>query len=143
MPLDISTPDALTKAVNGRTDEVILSDASSSLGGVVGILDSMFGGMRDSFKPDDSAQKRNVIQYDVTHPEGVQSYSLIIENGTCTLEKGPNEKPRITMAISFTDFLRLASKELDGMQAFTTGKMKIRGDLMFAQKMAKWFGQPS
>jgi putative sterol carrier protein len=29
--------------------------------------------------------------------------------------------------------------QLDGMQAFMTGKLKLTGDMMFAQSMQAWF----
>jgi putative sterol carrier protein len=32
--------------------------------------------------------------------------------------------------------------ELNGMQAFTSGKLKITGDLMFSQNLASWFKGP-
>jgi putative sterol carrier protein len=41
-----------------------------------------------------------------------------------------------TVKIDFEDFLNLAKGALDPMMAFMTGKMKIEGDMMLAQKLA-------
>jgi putative sterol carrier protein len=45
----------------------------------------------------------------------------------------------VTLALAFPDFLRLVSNKLDGMQAFFSGKLKLTGDMMFAQTMQGWF----
>jgi putative sterol carrier protein len=41
------------------------------------------------------------------------------------------------------DFLRLIAGKLNGMQAFMTGKLKVSGDLFFAQTFQGWFERPS
>jgi putative sterol carrier protein len=67
---------------------------------------------------------------------------LNVEDGVCELAKGPAENPRVTLALSMPDFLRMITGELNGMQAFTSGKLKISGDLMFSQALASWFKGP-
>ena len=41
--------------------------------------------------------------------------------------------------MALPDFLRFLTGQLDGMQAFMTGKLKLSGDMMFAQSMQAWF----
>ena len=50
-----------------------------------------------------------------------------------------DQDPRVTLAFNLPNFLRMVTGELNGMQAFTTGKLKISGDMMFSQKLAAWF----
>src|SRR5438132_1209472 len=57
------------------------------------------------------------------------------------LAKGAPGPARVTLALAFPDFLRLVSGKLDGMQAFFSGKLKVSGDMMFAQTMQSWFKQ--
>ena len=40
------------------------------------------------------------------------------------------------------NFLRLMIGELDVMQAFMSGKLKVSGDIMFSQNIASLFKQP-
>ena len=40
-----------------------------------------------------------------------------------------------TMAISISDFIDMASGELNGTAAFMTGKLKIQGDMGIAMKL--------
>jgi len=37
------------------------------------------------------------------------------------------------------DFLQLIAGKLDGMQAYTSGKLKVEGDIMKSQLIAKLF----
>ena len=36
-------------------------------------------------------------------------------------------KPTVTMSIKSSDFILLATGKLDGMKAFMTGKLKVKG----------------
>ena len=47
----------------------------------------------------------------------------------------------MTLGQSLPDFLRFIAGELDGMQAFMSGKLRLSGDLMFAQNMQRWFNR--
>ena len=45
------------------------------------------------------------------------------------------EKPGVTITMKVEDFVALASGNLDPMQAFMGGKLKISGNMMLAQKL--------
>jgi putative sterol carrier protein len=62
-----------------------------------------------------------------------------VAGGKCEVVKGAAGPARVTLALAFPDFLRLVSNKLDGMQAFFSGKLKLTGDMMFAQTMQGWF----
>ena len=65
-----------------------------------------------------------------------------MDNGTCTVEKGGSGEPRVTLAMSLSNFVRLMAGVLDAMQAFMSGQLKISGDVMFSQNVGNWFKQP-
>ena len=71
----------------------------------------------------------------------VHSYQLKIAGGKCELVKGAAGPARVTLTLQAPDFLRLVTGTLNGMQAFMTGKLKLTGDMMFAQVMQGWFEQ--
>jgi putative sterol carrier protein len=48
----------------------------------------------------------------------------------------------VTLGLSLPDFLRLILGQLDGMQAFMGGKLKLSGEIMLAQTMQSWFDRP-
>ncbi|MBW1890224.1 MAG: SCP2 sterol-binding domain-containing protein [Deltaproteobacteria bacterium] len=131
------SPDEFTALFTGKTDEEILAltkDNEETL------LDGVFDSMKTAFNSAEATGESAVIQYVIDSPAGEMSYQLNVADGVCTLAKGPAENPRVTLALSLPDYLRMVTGELNGMQAFTTGKLKITGDLMFSQKIAAWLG---
>ena len=136
---DIS-PEAFKKLFAEKTDEEILALAK---GNEETLLDGVFEGMKAAFDPNAAADQSAVIQYSIDSPAGEMNYQLNVEDGTCEVIKGAAENARVTLALSLPDFLRMMTGELNGMQAFTSGKLKISGDLMFSQVLSTWFKDPN
>lgn len=74
-----------------------------------------------------------VFQFDISDGE---KFCLDLKNGTGSAEFGENPKADCTITISDADFVAMAEGKLDGMQAFMGGKLKIKGNMMLAQKLA-------
>ena len=117
---------ALLELVEGHSDEEITKAAEEL--GVETLLDQVFDGMQQAFQPDKAAGQNAVVQWDVNAPDG-----------TCKVESGAAESPRLTLTLALPDFLRFVAGQLDGMQAFMSGKLKLGGDIMLAQTMQTWF----
>ena len=62
-----------------------------------------------------------------------------IKDGACTIESGSHEKPTCTLKMESGDFLDLMNGKLPAMQAYTSGKLKIEGDIMKSQLLEKLF----
>lgn len=133
------TQDQLGELVDGRSDEEINSTIEAV--GVDATLDQIFAAMQERFQPDRAAGQSAVIGWDITAPDGVRSYQVKVEGGTCTVQKGGTDPARVTLGLSLADFMRFIGGKLDGMQAFMSGKLKLTGDMMFAQTLQAWFGQ--
>jgi putative sterol carrier protein len=123
--------------IEGRSDEQISSEVEKQ--GVDKVLGDVFGAMAAAFDAQAAAGQSAIVQYDVTAADGVHSYQLKCADGKCAVQKGGGEPARITLSLSVPDFLRLIGGKLDGMQAFMSGKLRIAGDMMFAQTMQTWF----
>eukprot|EP00442_Polarella_glacialis_P008387 CAMPEP_0115090020 /NCGR_PEP_ID=MMETSP0227-20121206/25118_1 /TAXON_ID=89957 /ORGANISM="Polarella glacialis, Strain CCMP 1383" /LENGTH=111 /DNA_ID=CAMNT_0002480961 /DNA_START=66 /DNA_END=401 /DNA_ORIENTATION=+ len=67
-------------------------------------------------------------------PEG--KFTLDLKNGTGDAKKGEDPKADCTITIADADLVAMADGTLDGMQAFMGGKLKIKGNMMLAQKLA-------
>ena len=63
--------------------------------------------------------------------EGKFTLDLKNDNGSATVGKDPKADCIITMAV--TDMIAMAEGKLDGMQAFLSGKLKVKGNMMLAQ----------
>ena len=125
--------------IDGRSDEQINSEVGKQ--GVDKVLGDVFSAMAAAFVPSAAAGQSAIVQYDVSASDGVHSYQLKCGDGKCVVQKGGGEPSRITLGLSLPDFLRLIGGKLDGMQAFMSGKLKIGGDMMFAQTMQSWFAR--
>ena len=139
---DASTDDArsaLAELVEGHSDDEITKAAEEL--GIDTLLDQVFAGMEQAFRPEKAAGQNAVVQWDVNAPEGTRSRTVRIADGTCTVEPGAAESPRLTLTLELPDFLRFVAGQLDGMQAFMSGKLKLGGDIMLAQTMQAWFAQ--
>jgi len=54
---------------------------------------------------------------------------------------GAQGPARTTLVAEVPSFLRLITGKLGGMMAVVTGKLKVKGDMLFAQTMQSWFRQ--
>ena len=65
--------------------------------------------------------------------------NVTIKDQTCTVEPGVHAKPTTTIKMGDRDFLELIAGRLPAMQAYSSGKLKIEGDLMKSQLVEKVF----
>ena len=141
--IDASDFSSLKGAVEEKSNEELVSSIQQQDGGVDGVLEKVFTGMSESFNPEKAAGQQAVVQYEIGAPDGTHEYAMRIADGRCEIEKGRAESPRVTIRIGLADFLRLITGEANGMQLFMTGKLKVSGDLFFAQTYQAWFDRPA
>jgi putative sterol carrier protein len=142
--INASNFDELVAAVDSHpSNDELVAAIQGSPGGVDGFLDQVFEGMRSSFNPQKAGAQQATVQYELTHPEGTSNYTMRIADGRCEVERGVAESPRVSIKMGVGDFVRLITGKLNGMQAFMTGKLKVSGDLFFAQTFQSWFDRPS
>ena len=51
-------------------------------------------------------------------------------------------EPKLTITLAVADFVRVAGRDLDPVQAVLTGRMELAGDFAVALKLGEMFGQP-
>ena len=129
---------ALGELVEGKSDDEI-NEAVNQMGGSDALLTQVFQGFKDRFQADKAAGQSAVIQWDITTPDGVKTTQLHVKDGNLDVVPGGTEAARVTLQLAQPDFIRFIAGKLDGMQAFMTGKLKLQGDMMFAQTMQAWF----
>lgn len=94
----------------------------------------VFSRMPEVFNPHAAQELDAVFQFEI-HGEGGGTWNVAVQEGTCSIEDGVHENPRVTITMSADDWLALVNRRLNGVQAFMTGKLKVRGDLMLAQRI--------
>ena len=68
--------------------------------------------------------------------------SLVVENGTCTVEKDPTAAPDLSLQLGPAEFLKLITGTGNPALMFMMGKIKAKGDLGLATGLASWFETP-
>ena len=106
------------------------------------VLDRIFEGMEQRFQPDKAQGVDAIVQFVVTD-EGVEyAYAVKISNGTCEIEKGRVDAPKVTITTDIVSFSKLVAGQVQGPQLFMSGKLKISGDLMFSARIMNFFDRP-
>nr|MDJ0855138.1 hydroxysteroid dehydrogenase-like protein 2 [Desulfobacterales bacterium] len=99
---------------------------------------AVFAAMPDAFNPEAAAGVEAVFQYAISGPGG-GDWQVAVSAGTCMVKPGRADSPTCTLIMAAPDFLEMIAGRLDPMQAFTTGKLKIEGDVMKSQLIGKLF----
>ncbi len=82
--------------------------------------------------PDVAGKIGNIYQWKITSPES--SWVLDLKNGGGAVAEGQGTAD-CTLEISEADFIDMTSGKADAMKLFTTGKLKISGNVMASQKL--------
>ncbi len=112
--------------------------AEAAAGGDQGEVQAVFENMANNFNAEAAAGVDVVFQYDISG-EGGGDWHCVVKDGTCRIEAGLHDSPTTTLKMAAGDFLDLMSGKLPAMQAYTSGKLKIGGDLMKSQLLEKLF----
>lgn len=137
---DNPDPQEIAESIKGLSDEDLNTRLKEQ--GIDATLKQIFDGMQDAFQPDKAQGVSAVIQYDIESDEGTKSWTVNIGDGKCVTNEGAADSPRLTLALKVTDFVRLIFRQADGTQLFMSGKLKLKGDMMFAMQMQNFFQQP-
>ncbi|HZD02204.1 MAG TPA: SCP2 sterol-binding domain-containing protein [Actinomycetes bacterium] len=141
--IDASDFSTLSASVEQHSGEEILAAVQGQPGGPDEFLDQVFAGMQAAFNPSKAGDQQATIQYEISVPDGTRSYAMRVADGRCEIERGTAESPRVTIRTGLVDFLRLITGKVNGVQLFMTGKLKVSGDLFFAQSYQGWFDRPA
>ena len=94
--------------------------------------------MPGAFLPEKAPGLDAVIQFKFTGDEAGEWYAAI-KDGKVEVEKGTHDSPNMTLTADSSDYVKIFTGEVDGMQAFMQGKLKLAGDLNLAMKLTQMF----
>ncbi len=107
---------------------------SGSQSDVQGIFDNM----ANNFKVDAAVGVDVIFQFNIAGSNGGDWY-CVIKDASCTINVGIHDNPVCTIKMADVDFLAMMGGKLPPMQAYTSGKLKIEGDVMKSQLLEKLF----
>jgi putative sterol carrier protein len=101
-------------------------------------VQEVFNKISERFNPTSAKGLDAVCQFNITGEDGGKWY-VILKEGGCQIQKGEAEKPTVTLTMPAETWLGMVNKQVSGMQAFMTGKLKVSGDIMLAQRIPDLF----
>jgi putative sterol carrier protein len=73
------------------------------------------------------------------HGEQGGEWTVTIENKQCKVSKEVLLNPQLEFIADAQDCLDILTGELDGMKAYLTGKLRLKGDIKLAMKITSFF----
>lgn len=135
-------PKEFAQLVKSTPDAKIAEVMSGDLRGK--ILSEVFNRMPSLFRADRAGSTNAVIHWNITgRPDGgTDTYEVVIENGTCTVNEGATRDPKLSLTMGPVEFLKIVSGGANPVMMFMTGKLKAKGDLGLAANIANLFDIP-
>ena len=129
--LNDNVEDALAAfASHGRSDKKPQKGFAS--------VSAVFDAIPDAFVPDAATGLNIVFQYSISGKDGGDWFCAVKDNA-CVVKHETHEKPTCTLKIADSDFLDMMNGRLLPMKAYTSGKLKVEGDIMKSQLIEKLF----
>lgn len=94
----------------------------------------LIGQMPDVFLPDQAKGLDMTVQFMIQAP-----MYAVIANGRCHVHDGYADAPDLTVNTSDADLVKLMYGELNGVMAYMSGRLRVRGDLINARKLPNVF----
>ncbi|KAI0694663.1 sterol-binding-like protein [Cerioporus squamosus] len=103
---------------------------------ILAALAEVFSNYSDEEKKSQIKKTNGIFEMRVKNAEGKEAVWTIDLKSTGSVYKGePKSKPNVTIIMSDETFTQLAEGKLDGQKAFMSGKLKTKGNMMFATKL--------
>jgi putative sterol carrier protein len=106
------------------------------------VLGEVFARMPSLFRADRAGATNTVIHWTIADGAASDTYELVIADGTCVLSPTPTHEPKLALTLGAADFLKVVSGNANPVMMFMTGKLKAKGDLGLAAKIADLFDIP-
>jgi putative sterol carrier protein len=100
----------------------------------------MLESMPAAFLPDKAGDTKALIQMDLTGDDGGQ-WVIDVANRQCQVREEKAAKPDVTVTMSANDFALLYKNQLNPVQAFMGGKIKVAGNVGLVMQLLNWFAR--
>lgn len=92
--------------------------------------------MKGKFNPDAASGMENIFQFQIDDGD---DFFVAIKDGQYNIESGEHDDPSVTMVMDTETLVGVMTGELDGMQAFMGGQLRVEGDMMLGLKLKELF----
>ena len=99
-------------------------------------LENLINQLSEHFDADAAGSMDEVFQFNFSDAE---PHVVTIKEGHCAIEAGVNDDASATLEMSSETLTEILNNDLNEMQAFMTGKLKVSGNMMLATQLKKLF----
>jgi putative sterol carrier protein len=114
------------------------ADADGGDGGELDVKTFFEKKMPAAFKADAADGVDVVFQFNISGSGGGDWY-CVVKDKACSIEAGVHATPKCTLKMEAADFLSMMTGKLPAMQAYTSGKLQIGGDILKSQLIEHLF----
>jgi putative sterol carrier protein len=98
----------------------------------------IFERIPEAFRPEKASGLDVVFQFAIGGGSG-GTWHVKVKDQKCEVKEGAHEKPTTTIKMGDEDFVKMIEGKLNAMSAYTSGKLKVEGDLLKSQLIEKLF----
>jgi len=102
-------------------------------------INAAFEKMQSQFKPEKAKDMDATIQFNLSGDENI-TYWVQIEGENVEMHEGATDDPDMTLIAKAQDFADVVYGHSNAMQAFMSGKLKVKGNMGLAMKLQSIFG---
>lgn len=136
----VKPPRAELKNPSAEQNQPVLKEPKEKEGKKMAVssVKEVFDGMSGVFNTGSAQGLNAVFQFEISG-EGGGNWIVAIQNGACEIKEGTHDAPTTTLSMSGETWLAMVNGELNGMQAFMSGQLKVSGDIILAQRIPELF----
>lgn len=108
-------------------------------------LDEIFERMSRHLRADKAANADLVVSWRFTEGDGAggyDRYQTVIEDGRCVSGRDLDRSADTTLTLGVSDFIRIATGEVNAASMFVTGRVRVKGDYTPAVRLSGYFDIP-
>lgn len=138
--VDAMTPEDFAALVKRSSDADLAATIAQA--GEDRVLERVFSTIPERLKANAASSVNDTLSFRITSGDTTYSHALTIANGTCTHTSGAVEEFRAGVSTDIVTFSKLITGQANEITLFLRRKLKIAGDLAFAQGFLRYFDRP-